>query len=228
MEQRVDTTAGVGDAGRPRRRRGWTSGLGSLVVSLAIVGVIVGGLLYWEHRQSATSVAPGTDSRLGVVELPAAKNPTGEAPRAEVGRAWPDFLLERLTGGTLRLSDLQGQPVVLNFWASWCPPCRLEMPELVDAYEQYRADGLVVVAVNLQESESEMRTFLDEFGVAFPVVVDRSGQVAGVWRLGGPIEGIPTSYFIDKAGVIRDFFYGPMTQKALADRLAKILPEAAR
>lgn len=227
MERPVDARP-LARHGPPHlRRRFWTSGLGSLVVSLGIIALIVGGLLYWEHRQASKSVAPGADGRLGVVDLPAVKNPTGEPPRAAVGRVGPDFRLERLGGGTLRLSDLQGRPVLLNFWASWCPPCRLEVPELVEAYERYRDDGLVVVGVNLQETNEKARQFAREFGMRFPIVLDREGEVAGVWRLGGPVEGIPTSYFIDKRGVIRAFFYGPMTAAALAERLEQILPGAA-
>ncbi len=86
---------------------------------------------------------------------------------------------------------------------------------------------LVVVGVNLQEPSDQVQSFAEEFGMAFPIVIDRGGGVADVWRLGGPVGGIPTSYFIDESGVIQDFFYGPMTEKSLQERVAKILPEEA-
>ena len=213
--------------GAERRRRDWAAGLRSLIVPLAVLAVIVGGLWYWDNRGGGSDVTTVGDARLGVVELPAAKNRTGREPVAEVGRAGPNFLLGRPGGGTLRLSDLQGRPVLLNFWASWCAPCRVEMPELVAAYERYRGQGLVVVGVNLQEPDDQVRSFAEEFGMTFPIAIDRSGAVADVWRLGGPVEGIPTSYFIDAAGVIRGFFYGPMTRDALEERVAKVLPEEA-
>ncbi len=201
----------------------WAGALRSLVLPLGLLAVILGGLWYWDSRGDGG----GTNDDYGVVELPGAKNPTGRSAAPEVGRAGPDFLLEQPGGGTLRLSDLQGQPVLINFWATWCPPCRAEIPELVAAYERYRDEGLVIVAVNLQESNGQVLEFAEEFGMTFPIVIDRDGDVANVWRLGGPIEGIPTSYFLDETGVIRSFFYGPMTKDSLEERLADVLPREA-
>ncbi len=221
MEERTELQAQAG-----AQRAGWVSHLGSLVPALAILAVIVGGLWYWDNRGNGGEVIVN-GVRMGVVELPAEKNPTGQQPVPEVGRAGPDFRLETPDGGTVRLSDLQGGPVLINFWASWCAPCRAEMPELVAAYDRYQAEGLVVVAVNLQETDGQVERFAEEFGMTFPVVIDRNGEVADVWRLGGPIEGIPTSYFLDEKGVVQQLTYGPMTAEMLEERLATILPETA-
>ena len=198
--------------------RAWSGALRSLVLPVALLAVILGGLWYWDSRGGS-----GISDAYGAVELPAHKNPTGRSPAPEVGRAGPDFELERPGGGTLRLSDLQGKPVLINFWATWCPPCRAEIPELVTAYERYRDQGLVIVAVNLQEANNQVLAFAEEFGMTFPIVIDRDGDVANVWRLGGPIEGIPSSYFLDETGVVRSFFYGPMTEDSLEERLAEVL-----
>jgi peroxiredoxin len=194
--------------------------LRSIVLPVALVATIVGVLL-WIERGRESSVSD--DGRLGVVELPAGYNPTGESASSDVGRAAPDFLLETPDGRALRLSDLRGQPVLVNFWASWCAPCRQEMPEIVRAYDAQRANGLVVVAIDLQENAGAVRAFAGEFGMEFPIVIDRTGQVAESWRIGGPIEGIPSSYFIDAHGIVRARHYGPMSEDDLASGLAEIM-----
>ncbi len=221
MASQIDVPAEEQREGPRRRGLGGSGGVRSGIVSFAILAIIVGGLWYWEQRGNVAI----EDGGYGVVELPAAKNATGRKPVAEVGRAGPDFLLETPQGGTLRLSDLQGQPVLLNFWATWCPPCREEMPELVAAYERYQAQGLVIVGVNLQEADEKVLEFAREFGIVFPLVIDRTSQVGEVWRLDGPVRGIPTSYFIDASGVIRSLYFGPMQEEAIEEGLAQILPE---
>lgn len=202
--------------GAPSR---WAAALRSAVLPLGIIAVILGGLWYWDARGDSQSASDA----YGVVELPVDKNPTDRSPAPEVGRAGPDFLLERPEGGTLRLSDLQGQPVILNFWATWCAPCRAEMPELVAAYAQFRDEGLIIVAVNLQETNGQVLDFAEEFGIDFPIVVDRDGELKDVWRLGGPVDGIPTSYFLDETGVVQDLFLGPLTEDGLTERIESLL-----
>ncbi len=202
----------------PETRSRWIGAVQSLILPLGLLAVILGGLGYWDSRGGG-----GGDDAYGVVELPAAKNATGRSPAPEAGRAGPDFVLEQPGGGTLRLSDLQGQPVVLNFWASWCAPCRAEMPDLVRAYAEYRDDGLEIVAVNLQETNKQVLDFADEFGIEFPIVIDRDGELTDVWRLGGPVDGIPTSYFLDEAGVVQEITYGPLTEEMLTERIGRLL-----
>jgi len=204
---------------RPQNRREWSGVARSLLLPLLIVATIVGVLLFIDRQRND---AEG-DSPYGIVALPDALNTTGRSPSTEVGRAAPDFLLQTPDGGELRLSDLRGSPVLVNFWASWCTPCRQEMPDIVRAYDARASDGLVVVAVNLQENNEQVREFADEFGMRFPIVIDRRGQVAEAWRIGGPIEGIPSSYFIDAQGVVRGFVYGPMDAERLDEELAKVI-----
>ena len=216
--------AGESEAAEAAPRRDWSGMFRSLVLPLGLLAIIFGGLWYWDARGGGANVE---DARYGTVELPAERNATDRSPAAEIGRAAPDFLLETPSGGELRLSDLQGQPVLVNFWATWCPPCRAEMPELVAAYGRYRDDGLVIVAVNLQEADQKVNEFADEFGIEFPIVIDRDGELRAVWRLGGPFGGIPSSYFIDASGIVRSLFYGPMREPALEERLAEILEERA-
>ena len=158
---------------RPRRRLELAGVLRWLVFPAAVLALIFGVLLYLDGR-----LDDGTaDDRFGIVALPSLKNPTGRAPASEIGRAGPDFLLETPQGGTLRLSDFQGRPVVLNFFASWCRPCRREMPEFVAAYSRYRAQGLVIVGVDMQEPAKKVLKFADDFGIRFPLAIDRDGEV---------------------------------------------------
>ena len=210
------------DGAQPQRRLNWPGILRGLVVPLAVLALIVGGLWYWQERGSGTS-----NDAYGTVALPESKNPTGRSPAPKAGRAAPDFVLEKLGGGTLRLSDLQGHPVLLNFWARWCAPCRAETPDLVAAYQQYQAQGLIIVGVNLQEADKKVLKFTQDFGVTYPVVIDRDGDVKGVWP-GGPFRGLPASYFIDSTGVVRDSYPGQLTKELLAEKLAKILPAGPR
>ena len=209
-----------GEAADARPR--WMGALQSLILPLGLLAVILGGLWYWDSRGGSG----GVSDAYGVVELPEAKNVTRRSPAPEAGRVGPDFLLEQPGGGTLRLSDLQGQPVVLNFWASWCAPCRAEMPDLVRAYAEYRDDGLEILAVNLQETNKQVLEFAEEFGIEFPLVIDRDGELKDIWRLGGPIGGIPTSYFLDEDGVVQDITYGPLTDEMLTERIGKLLDGA--
>jgi peroxiredoxin len=100
------------------------------------------------------------------------------------------------------------------------------MPDLVQAYDRYREEGLVVVGVDLQETDDQVNEFADEFGVDFPLVVDRDSEVADSWRIGGPFEGLPSSYFIDAEGVVRERSFGPLDEDVIDERLAAILPGA--
>ena len=229
MEEQTDSLPGAG--GQPQRRLNWPGIISSLVVPAAVLALIVGGLWYWQNRGGGASQRTcnwrGIALTCGAVTLPANKNPTGQSPLTRKGRSAPDFLLERMVGGTLRLSDLQGHPVLVNFWASWCAPCRAEIPALIASYERYQPQGLVIVGVNLQEADQNVRKFAAEFGITYPIVMDRDAEVAGVWRIGGPIKGLPSSYFIDGTGVIRDIYPGQLTGDLLDKKLAEILPGAS-
>ena len=140
---------------------------------------------------------------------------------AKIGALAPEFSLKSLTGDEIVLSKLQGRPVLINFWATWCGPCREEFPALVRAYKKYQDQGFVVIGVNFQDENSDagVQTFMRNTLVNFPIVRDVGERVGRMYR----IDGLPTSYFIDRSGVIRDMVVGgPMTDEFLDKQFAKI------
>ena len=138
------------------------------------------------------------------------------------GSTAPDFTLKTLAGETASLSSFKGRPVFLNFWASWCTPCRGEMGDIVAAYNAHRNQGLEVLAVNLtdQERMKDVRKFVHELQVPFPVLLDQRGKVRKSYAL----HGVPTSVFIDAQGVVRLVNPGPVTGESIQRGLAEILP----
>ena len=138
---------------------------------------------------------------------------------ADIGQAAPSLKLPLVGGGEVDLASYRGQPVLLNFWATWCEPCRAEMPAFERAQQQYRDRGLVVLGVDFQEQDPEIVAFLREIGVTFPSAVDRTGEVTRQWRA----TGLPTTFLIDRQGIIRDVRVGAFTDSMLEDRLTKLL-----
>ncbi|WP_156291974.1 TlpA disulfide reductase family protein [Oceanobacillus salinisoli] len=136
----------------------------------------------------------------------------------EIGNVAPDFELETLEGDKVKLSDLRGKPVMLNFWATWCPPCRVEMPDMQKFHEE---NEVAVLAVNLFDTEmnkENVRKFVDEFGLTFQIGMDGDGEVAAKYR----INPIPTTYMIDSEGVIQHIAFGAMEYETMVEHLNKM------
>ena len=128
----------------------------------------------------------------------------------------PDRPADVRRANRVRLSDLRGRPVLVNFWASWCIPCRDEFPQLVDAYARYRDDGLEILGIVHDDSADGARTFAADYGATWPIL-DDAEDVAWEDYLG---IGVPQSYFIDRDGVVQAFSLGPFTGSGLAAQLA--------
>ncbi|WP_406631753.1 TlpA family protein disulfide reductase [Amycolatopsis sp. WGS_07] len=147
----------------------------------------------------------------------AALRPSGDAEPAK--RPAPDFVLPKLDGsGPLRLADLRGHPAVLNFWASWCAPCKDEFAVLRDAWPRYRQRGFVFVAVVFDDTTAAAAEFLRTAGADWPVVVDEKSRVA----LSFGVRGIPQTYFLDRDGRIDHVERGPLTRLTLSARLSSL------
>ena len=135
-----------------------------------------------------------------------------------VGRPAPDFALTALDGTKVDLAQYKGRPVVLNFWASWCGPCRSEAPLLSDLSKRQSEGGLVVLGVLFQDKAGDARKFRDDFGLAFPSALDPSARIAIEYG----VAGVPETFFIDKNGVIRKHVPGEIDQQKVRDGLKEI------
>jgi cytochrome c biogenesis protein CcmG/thiol:disulfide interchange protein DsbE len=167
-----------------------TGRLQRVAQAIALVGVAaLLGLLVWK-------VAVGDDG--GAADALA----RGETVAA------PDFTLERLDGeGALSLDDLAGKAVVVNFWASWCIPCKDEAPVLQETYEQYRDRGLVVLGIDAQDFREDARRFAKRFGLTYPLVYDGKGSTLGKWG----VTGFPETFFVDRSGnLVGERIAGPV------------------
>jgi len=108
----------------------------------------------------------------------------------------PEFVLSDLDGGGHRLSDYQGKVVIINFWATWCPPCREEMPSMQRAWEQLREEGIEMLAINVGEDEDAVFQFTANYPVEFPLLLDQDSSVTAAW----PVRGLPTTFVVDPSG----------------------------
>ena len=153
---------------------------------------------------------------------PAEATVTGDEPSALPRKDFmaPDFATEALDGRTIVLSELRGQVVLINFWATWCLPCRAEMPAIQQVYDEYRDRGFEVLAVNLQEQDGTVSAFVEELRLTFPVLIDRDDRVASLYR----IRSIPTTFFVDRSGVIREIIVGgPIPSAVIESNLDALL-----
>lgn len=133
-----------------------------------------------------------------------------------VGALAPDFSLATTDGDTVRLAELRGRPVWLTFWATWCPPCRVEMPDLQEVYQASPPGRYQYVAVDLGEDIGTVQKFLRELGYTLPVALDTSGELALRYR----VMGLPTHFFIDREGVLREVYSGVLSQSEMEERVA--------
>jgi cytochrome c biogenesis protein CcmG/thiol:disulfide interchange protein DsbE len=144
----------------------------------------------------------------------------GALPAAPaVGHPAPGFSLTTTSGETFKLSDLRGKPVVLNFWATWCPPCRAELPEL-QAASQSLGSQVAFVGVDQAETPDQVRAFAEKLGITYPIPLDENGDASRLYA----VRSLPTTFFIDRAGIIRQIQVGPVTEATLAQLLKTIYP----
>jgi cytochrome c biogenesis protein CcmG, thiol:disulfide interchange protein DsbE len=190
----------MSDTAKTRSNRGRSLLLAALLI-LSLITIALGVWLLVDQRQQiAAQSRPAVD---GVSASPA-----------------PDFELTASDGKNVRLSDLRGKVVLLNFWATWCPPCKAEMPDLNALQRKYGADrDFVVLGVNDEESAADVVAFAEREGIAFPLLLDPDGRV--IEKIFN-IRYLPTSMIIDRDGNVRDTWRGQIAREAMLARLQKI------
>jgi cytochrome c biogenesis protein CcmG/thiol:disulfide interchange protein DsbE len=178
----------------------------SVMLRGLVIVALLAGLTWW--------LLPGGGAERIAESLP------GRAQRSvEVNGEAPDFRLAAPDGGSLSLSDLRGRVVVLNFWATWCTPCRAEMPALEQVYRAHQDEGLVIVGIDVQEAADRVSAFLPEVGVTFPILLDSDTRIATRYRA----TGLPASFIVDRHGIVRDIRLGPYSEEMLLPRLEPLL-----
>lgn len=177
-----------------------------------LIGLVMGGLVFW-----------GLPLTTGVAATPASNDGVNNSnfPAPIVGSPAPDLTLKNILGQEVKLSSLNGQPVLINFWATWCEPCAIEMPAINAAYRKYRDQGLVVLAVDNDEPLADVVVYFKRFDLSFEALLDPGAKITDQYR----IRAFPSSFFIGRNGRILSMQIGTMNEKQLEDHLARILPK---
>jgi len=149
----------------------------------------------------------------------------GDIPAPQEGFLAPDFSLETFSGDGYTLSDLRGKPILINFWASWCPPCRSEMTAIQKVYDEFQDQGFVVLAVNSthQDNLGDAITFAQIRRLTFPILLDRDGSVSNLYE----VRSLPTTFFVDPQGIIQEVVVGgPMSEALLRIRAEQLMEQS--
>jgi len=149
----------------------------------------------------------------------------GDIPAPQEGFLAPDFRLETFDKEGYTLSELRGKPVLINFWASWCPPCRSEMPAIQKVYDEFQDQGFFVLAVNSthQDNLGDAITFAQIRKLTFPILLDRDGSVGDLYE----VRALPTTFFVDSQGIIQEVVVGgPMSEALLQIRVEQLMEQS--
>ncbi|MCB8985362.1 MAG: TlpA family protein disulfide reductase [Ardenticatenaceae bacterium] len=193
---------------------------GAVLLGLALSLLLFGGNLLGGEKSDETAVFPQLSAQSGNAQV--AQLPASSSEILDVGDTAVNFYLHDLDGNVVDLESFRGQPVILNFWATWCAPCRVEMPALEAAYEAHQDDDLVILAVNAQETHQEVTRFFDELELTFTPLLDADGEVSHLYN----VFNFPSSYFIDATGKITAVHRGLLTDQQIESYLTATIHSA--
>lgn len=186
-----------------------------------LAAVLLIGLVIWGAYDIGGNKSKNSDSMLSAGVSSNVDQEQQLKVGLEKGNLAPDFELQSLDGKTIKLSSLRGKKVIVNFWATWCPPCRQEMPEMEEFYSKHKNEGVEILAVNLTQAEksrADVPEFIEEYGISFPILMDEKGKTGQLYN----VSSIPATFIIDTQGVIQQEIVGPMTYNWMKKTLGAI------
>jgi len=214
------------------RRNPFVIFVGFLLLGAALALLLFGRDLFGRNDDGGPVIFNGSSTTVldQVSELPSPGGGNGQPSDLSpggvlaVGDEAHDFTLSDLDGNLVRLADFRGQPVIVNFWATWCAPCRIEMPALQQAFDNYQGDELVILALDQGETADVAGEFFyDEMGLTFTPLLDESSAISTEY---GSFGVLPSTYFVDPAGVVSAIHRGPLTLNQIENHLAGMLSGA--
>ena len=183
-----------------------------------LIGLAAGLVVFYGIPALPTVGQPVAAASGGPTPLGGAQAASTPAPAPVVGAPAPDFTLNDLAAKPVTLSSFKGQIVLINFWATWCGPCRIEMPAIERRYAALEDQGFVVLAVDVDEPITDVGAFVHDLNLTFPVLLDPGATVNDLYR----VRGLPTTFIVDRDGMISQLHIGLMTEDQLDGYLSKL------